>query len=249
MTDPTTLATAALVVAFASMLQQATGFGFALAATPLLALTVDAHAAVVLALMIGFLGTAWQAVDGRRACVWPVARRMLLGASVGMVAGVVLFRLADARTLQLLIGVAGLAAVAVLARGINLQHAGRRLDYGSGLLSGALTTSVGTNGPPLVFTLTARHFPPAAFRATLTTIFTLLDLISIAVFTVVGAITPDILVVLGWTLPSVVIGGALGVRLRPHLPPERFRKVTLALLTATALAALIPALLGRAGAA
>ena len=248
MTDPTTLATAALVIAFASVLQQATGFGFALAATPLLALAVDAHAAVVLALIIGFLGTAWQAVAGRAACVWPVARRMLAGAAVGMVGGVVLFRLADARTLQLLIGIAGLVAVAVLARGINLQHAGRRLDYGAGLLSGALTTSVGTNGPPLVFTLTARHFSPVAFRATLTMIFTLLDVVSIAVFAAVGAITTDVLVVLAWTLPSVVVGGLLGVRLRPHLPPERFRKVTLALLTATALAALVPALLGSTGA-
>lgn len=247
MSDLSTLAAIALVVGVASLIQQAAGFGFSLAAAPLLAVLVDAHSAVVLAVLTGFVGIAWQAVDERAACDWAAARRILLGASVGLGVGVALFQTLDAQLLQVAVGVVVLATVVALARGIDLRRATTRLDYGSGMVSGVLTTSVGTAGPPVAFALSARHFPPTAFRATLTSVFVLLDALGIAMFAVVGAVTPAMLAVVALTLPALAAGGAIGRLSRHRLSPAGFRRLTLTMLAAAGLAALLGGLGVTAG--
>ena len=90
---------------------------------------------------------------------------MLAGAAVGLPIGLLVFLRADDRVLGIVIGVAVLVAVVVIARGLDLRHAGPGLDVGGGVLSGALTMSAGVNGPPLVFVLQARHFDQHRFRA------------------------------------------------------------------------------------
>ena len=107
---------------------------------------------------------------------------MLAGAAVGLPIGLLVFLRADDRVLGVVIGVAVLVAVVVIARGLDLRHAGPGLDVAGGVLSGALTMSAGVNGPPLVFVLQARHFDPAPVPGTITTVFFVLDIVSIVVF-------------------------------------------------------------------
>ena len=138
--------------------------------------------------------------------------------------------MADDRVLGIVIGVAVLVAVVVIARGLDLRHAGPGLDVGGGVLSGALTMSAGVNGPPLVFVLQARHFDQRRFRATITTVFAVLDIVSIVVFAATGEIdrrrrsspSPS-------PCPALALGAPAGHRAappprRPPLPPPRARR-------------------------
>ena len=231
----------ALVVAIAGTIQLAAGFGFGLAAVPLLSVVLDPHDAVIVALGLATFTNSYQAVTGRHDTDRGVAGRMLLGATVGLPVGLLVFLRADDRWLGIVIGVAVLVAVAVIARGIDLRHAGPGLDLAGGALSGALTMSAGVNGPPLVFVLQARHFDQRRFRATITTIFAVLDIVSIVVFAATGEIDRDIVLAIAVALPGLGVGAAAGISLRRHLDARRFRRLVLTLLTIAGVSALVAA--------
>ena len=106
------------------------------------------------------------------------------------------------------------------------------------MVSGALTTSVGTNGPPLVFVLQARDFAPDRFRATITSVFFVLDIGSIIVFGVAGEIDRGIVEAVAVALPALLVGAIVGVRLRSRLDPARFRRTVMVLLVLAAVSAI-----------
>jgi uncharacterized membrane protein YfcA len=238
------LAGVALVVALAATVQLSAGFGFGLAAVPLLSVVIDAHDAVVVALTLATCTNGYQAWTGRREADRGVAARLLGGATVGLPVGLLVFVRADERVLGAVIGAAVLVAVVVIGLGLDLRHAGPGLDVAGGVLSGALTMSAGVNGPPLVFVLQARRFEPTAFRATITTVFFVLDIISVAVFTATGDLDRDVLRAVGVALPGLAIGAAAGLVVRRHLDARRFRTLVLALLAVAGVSALGRAIAG-----
>ena len=238
------LVAVAAVVALAATVQLTAGFGFGLAAVPGLAVIVGAHDAVVVALALATITNAYQAWTGRTSTVRPIGTRMLVGAAAGLPVGLAVFVAVDERWLKAVIGVAVLAAVAIIARGIDLRAAGPSLDIGSGVLAGAMTTSTGINGPPLVFVLQARHLSPEQFRSTITTVFFTLDIASVVLFAVNGDITRSVLVAILVALPGQLAGATLGNRLRRHVDARRFRLLVLTLLSAAGTIALVSAAAG-----
>lgn len=238
----TTLVVVATVVAAAAVVQLAAGFGFGLAAVPLLAVALDPHDAVIVALSLATFTNSYQAWSGRGYTDRAVAGRLLAGATLGLPIGLVVFLRADDRWLGVLVGIAVLGAVVVIARGLDLRHAGPSLDVAAGAMSGALTMSVGVNGPPLVFVLQARRFDQYRFRATITTTFAVLDVISVVVFAATGELDGDVLLAVAASLPGVAIGAAAGVALRRHLDADRFRRLVLTLLSLAGVSAVVTAL-------
>lgn len=232
------LVAVAVVIAFSAVVQLASGFGFALASVPLLSIAVGPHAAVLIALALATFTNGYQALAGRGDADRPVIARLLVGAVAGLPLGLVIYRWSDDRTLGLLVGGAVLVAVAFLVRGLDLRHAGPGLDVTGGLVAGVLTTSVGTNGPPMVFVLQARHFPPERFRATITTVFFVLDIVSVVAFAAVGEYTGEILGAVAVSLPGLALGAAAGVSARRWLHPARFRRLVIAILVIAGVAAI-----------
>jgi uncharacterized membrane protein YfcA len=233
----------AAAVALAATVQLAAGFGFGLSAVPLLALVLDPHDAVVVSLSLATLTNGFQAWTGRANADRAVVGRLLAGAAVGLPIGLLVFLSVDDRVLGLIIGGAVLVSVLVIAAGLDLRHAGPALDVGGGLLAGAFTMSTGVNGPPMVFVLQARHFPPDRFRGTITTVFFVLDVVSIVAFAVTGDLHSTVLVAIAVAIPGLVVGVLLGLWLRRHLDPPRFRVLVLVLLTVAGVSAIISALL------
>lgn len=232
------------IVGFAAVVQYATGFGFALISVPLLALVVDAHTAVLVALLLGSLGNLTQAIEGRHVVDRGVVGRLVATALIGMPVGWLVFTRADARVLQLTIGLVVLLAVVALARGFTLRGTSARVDVGVGALAGFLTTCTGTNGPPIVALLHARREPPPVFRATTTTTFLAVDLIAITAYAVTGHLTLSHVITTAATIPALVVGAVTGVRARRLLSPNTFRVIVLVLLTATAVTSIVTSLRG-----
>jgi uncharacterized membrane protein YfcA len=233
-----------IVVALAATVQLSAGFGFGLAAVPLLSIVLDAHDAVVVALTLATFTNGYQAWTGRRDADRGVAGRLLAGAAVGLPVGLIVFLRVDDRVLGAIIGVAVLVAVVVIALGLDLRHAGPGLDVAGGVLSGAMTMSAGVNGPPLVFVLQARHFDPLRFRATITSVFFVLDVVSVVVFSATGDLDAEVLTAVAAALPGLAVGAAAGVALRRHLDARRFRILVLSLLTVAGTSAIAAAIRG-----
>lgn len=237
--------TAVVIVVFLAALVQVTaGFGFSLTAVPLLAIAVDTRTASMLAAVLSLATSSVQAVQGRADVVWPVARRLWASALVGMPIGLLLFARADERALQLFLGVTTLVLVVLLLRRFDLSHAGRHVDLVAGAAAGVLTTSLNTNGPPLVFLLQGRGLDPWQFRATITTVFTLVGVIGLAGRAAVGGFTSEVLIACAVAPVPLLTGMFSGFRLRRHLDPERFRRLVMALLAVAAISAVVGALRG-----
>lgn len=239
--DVTLLLTGA-VLAFAAAIQMTSGFGFALVAVPLLALVTGPHAAILLALLSGTVFNAWQAVEGRGHRDTGVVARLLGGAVLGLPLGYAAFRVIEPDPLTVIIGVLVLLAVAVLALGPPFPAVSRPMDVATGALTGLLTTSTGTNGPPIVTLLQARRLPPREFRATVTLVFLVLNLAAIAVFAVTGTFTWEVLGTALRSVPALVVGGWLGYRARTWVPPAAFRRLVLGLLTVAGATAVLAGL-------
>ena len=233
----------AAVIAASAVVQLAAGFGFALASVPLLSIVLDPHRAVIVALALAAFTNGYQATTGRRHTDRPVVARLLAGAALGLPVGLLVYRWADETVLGVLVGLAVLGAVFVVVRGIDLRHAGPGLDVAAGAVSGALTTSVGTNGPPLVFVLQARHFDQDRFRATITSTFFVLDVVSVTVFALTGEIDREVLIAIAASMPGLAVGASIGISLRRHLDAERFRRLVLVVLVVAGVSSIATALL------
>ncbi len=234
-----TVVVAAVFVA--AVVQVLSGFGFALLSVPLMTLAVDAKEAVVISTLMGAGVSSWQAWHGRRHTDRPVAKRMVIGAYLGMPLGLLVYLTVDDHVLRLLLGIAVLIAVVLLAIRLDLRHVGPGLDTGAGFLSGVLNTSLSTNGPPLVFALQTRHLPPDVFRATINTVFACSNLLGVTLFVVSGKVNHDGLTAAAIALPALLIGQLAGLPLRKHVHGERFRVLVLALLAAAATSAIVSA--------
>lgn len=243
MTGPE-LAVLAAAVLVAATMQVLAGFGFALVAVPLMALAVDTHLAVVVSTALGVVTSATQAWHGRHQTEPVLARRLTVASFVGMPVGLVVFTQVDEQVLRLLLGVCVLVITVLLARRIDLRHAGPRLDWAAGAISGALATSLSTNGPPLVFALQARHLTPEAFRPTINTVFAVSGVVSLVAFTMAGEVGHDALVGIAVALPVLIVGIGTGFSLRRHVDGERFRRLVLVLLTAAGISAIAAAVRG-----
>lgn len=225
------------VVAVASTVQGIVGFGFALLVAPATAALVDPRGAVVVVTVLGSIIPAGMAWTNRARIVREPATRISVGVILGTPLGLVLLLRLPTRGLKLSIAIAVLASVVVIWRGAGLSI-GRRAEVGIGVISGALATSTGTNGPPVVLALQARRLDPDAFRATSAVCIVIADAITVALLAVTGQLHLRLLALCAFGVPAVLVGWWVGFRVRQHIPPEHFRSAVLGLLAVSAVVAI-----------
>lgn len=241
----TALAATAVVVLAAAVVQGASGIGFALVAVPLLTIAaVDAKEAVVLANALGLITSSVLAVRGRAEVDRTCAGRVLIGAVLGTPIGLAVILVVDDRVLQALIGAAVVGSVVLLAGGWRLHRDTPSLEVGAGVASGALNTSLGTGGPPVTLLLQARRLPPGPFRATVSVVFVVVDVVALVLLGAGGLVTADVGRAFLAALPALGVGWWVGDRLHHRLAPERFRAGVLGMSALTGAIALAGALAG-----
>jgi uncharacterized membrane protein YfcA len=219
----------ALIVLFAAATQSITGFGFALIVVPGLALLLGPKVAVVAMSSIGVPLVIWNAIRWRRDILVREAVTTSLAALLGMPLGLIVLTRANDRVLTAAIGVTILVLTVWLWRGFHLPS-GRSTELTAGFVSGALATSVGTNGPPLVIAFQAVGLPPLPFRATLQACFVGQGSIALALFWSRGLIVHDVGVGFLIGAPAAVVGALAGDRLAPRVHAGPFRAAVLWLL-------------------
>lgn len=233
-----------VAVLVAAIVQVTAGFGFSLFSVPLMAIAVDPKVAVVVSTALGLFSSSGQAVLERAYLQWPIARRLLLAALIGMPFGLAVFVAIDESTLRLALGLAVLVATAVLVRGVDLRQAGPGVEWVAGVTSGVLATSLSTNGPPLVFALHGRHLPPKPFRATISVVFTGSAVLALLGFALAGQVTHDVVVGVLVAIPALAVGAVIGLWARHHVTAERFRRLVLVLLGLAGASAIVAAVRG-----
>jgi Sulfite exporter TauE/SafE. len=238
-----TLVAAFGIVLLSAVAQAVSGFGFALLAVPLLAAATDARTAVIVA-SLASLGLNLTAVAQERAHVrWRTANLLTASAVVGMPVGLLILVFAPERLLTALIAAVVLGCTLLVWREARFRT-GAGAVGAVGVLVGILTTSTGTNGPPLVAAFHALGYDPRTFRATLATTFAGTGVIGLAGFLVTDQISGGILRIAAIAPPAVLLGWGLGNRIFARVDPVTFRRIVLVGLVASSGAALARALTG-----
>lgn len=248
------LAVLFLAVAAGAALQAATGFGFGLLSAPLLYAALEPQPALgLLAVLALGVNLMTLLTEGRRPRPLVGEVVVLVGwALPGALVGVVVLRSLSAVALQVLVSL-GVIVTLVVRRSLTRRAAvvpvladGPRPRPAwsapvAGFLSGALSTSTSTGGPPLLLHLLGRGAQPSVVRDTLTTCFLSL-----------GLVTPLALLVT-WTTeavpgrrevlalaPAVVVGHLGGRRIFARLAHgDRYEPVVTAVLLAAVTAGLV----------
>ena len=228
-------------IAFASFAQTLSGFGFSLLAVPLMTLVVSPRDAVVVATISGAISTTSQAVIDRKHVDSSIAKRLILASYAGMPFGLMAFIFVSETGLRLVLGVVVISAAVLLLRGFRLRDDSHHLDWLFGIVSGFLSTSTSTNGPPLVFLMQARQLAPATFRATINTVFAVVNVGALALFVSAGKVNGNNLSGVAVAVPALGVALAIGYAVRRHITQERFNTLVILLLFLSAISVVVSA--------
>ena len=230
---------AALAVLLGAMLQSATGFGFALAAAPLLVAVLGPRTTVSTMVLLALVVTLLTLAGERRRP--HIDRREAVGLVAwslpGLLVGVLVLRLVPERGLAVLVLASVIAAVLLRLRApVRIRQWSSTRAAATGVTSGVLSTSTGVGGPPIVFHLLARHLPAERMRDTLTVVWLAGGLLTGSVLLATGTFRlPEEMPLL---IAATVAGQLAGRRVFALLEGERYERAVLAVLLVTALVAL-----------
>ncbi len=231
-----------LGVLAASLLRGFTGFGFGLAAVPLLSVALPpaevVPLVVTLQVIVGLGGTreAWALCD------WHAVRLLLPGLFVGVPVGLLILTALAPNPVRLMIGVIIAFSVVLLYRGARLPpNPSRLLTASVGLLSGIISGLASMGGPPIIVYLMALGHSASRIRATAIIYFLLAGCVTLVPMAVRGLVTRDTLVFAAASLPVLFGGSWLGTLAFHRAQPRHHRQT--ALITLSVLATV---LIGRA---
>lgn len=231
-----------LVVLLTGWVQATAGFGFALLTVPVLLVRLPLTEAVVISTLIGTVGNLGHSLHSRSDVDRRLLRTFLVCTVLGGPLGVYLLFNVDSRLIKFVLGLTILGGVVALQRGFSGESKGSWFDWLFGLLSGVLNTATSTNGPPLVFVLHARKVRPSSFRATLNAVFLFSGVYAGVLYVLEGRVTRELAVVSASSLPFLLVGSIVGIRMRSRLNETIFRRGVLALLTLSGVSTMLSAL-------
>lgn len=217
----------AFFVGLASFLRGLTGFGFAIVATPLLALVLPPAVAVPVATLLQIpsglpiVFRDWPDTDFRAAVTaW-------IGGAPALIPGIYLLASAPADLMRLLVGTAVVLSALGLLLGIKMNRGPKRIELlGAGALSGLLQGSVAMAGPPIIVLILSSSWNVARCRATLSCVFLLLGTASVIFGAWHGIVTRECLMIALLSLPGLLAGQFLGTRLFNKIDGKKYRMIS-----------------------
>jgi uncharacterized protein len=122
----------------------------------------------------------------------------------------------------------------LLVRDIRLPGAGTRWGtLVAGSASGALSTSTGLAGPPIVLLLASRDLPKHEFRGTSALYFLPMSVVGLVVLAFRGLVEAWEVPLGLLLIPAAIAGKALGTALLARVSESAFRALTLGLVILT----------------
>jgi len=236
-----------LVVAFASAVKGALGFGFPLIAVPLSANLIGTRTAVILiAVSVVFSNFLILFRGGGKAAELRRFAGMLAGVIVGTVIGAQFLRRLDPGVLSLIVGVTVLfvAGFGLLNKTPTFspgaeQIAGPAVGLAAGLMGG----TTGIFAPLIAAYAQSLQLDKRAFVFWLTVSFFVGGAVQVLSYYQLGLYNRTVLLYAVATFVPVVVGTQAGFWIQYRIPPELFRRLVLALVLASGLNLIVRQLL------
>lgn len=232
------LSWALLVALFAALLAGVvtgtTGFGLALISTPILLFVYEPRTVVFLTAVFSVVINVAVVWDSWREAHRRLALALLLPACVGIVVGAEVLRVVDPTYIRLAVGAVVVFSALLLVRDIRLPGADTRWGpVVAGSASGALSTSTGLAGPPIVLLLASRDFPKHQFRGTSAFYFLFMSVLTLIILAARGLVEAGELPLAAALIPAAIIGKAIGTAFLKKISESAFRTLSLGLVILT----------------
>lgn len=227
---------APLIALAAYFVRGVAGFGSALVASPLLALSFPLTLVVPLVVVLDNSGSILQAWRHRRLIAWRDLLPLLPFAGVGVTLALHLHERLDHDGLKLALGLFVIAFALYQLLPLPQTRISRRWAVPAGLAGGFVGGLFGTGGPFYVMYYRLRQLDKTTFLASLAMLFVLDGGLRIAGFAIGGYFSTQHLVLLALMAPAAWLGLRLGGRMHLRLGREQFtRMLSLLLLTSGSL--------------
>jgi uncharacterized protein len=241
------LSVSLLVALFAAFLAGCvsglTGFGFALISVPLLLFVYDPTTVVVLTAVLSVAINVAVVWDSWRDAHKRLVLALLPPAFVGVAVGVAVLSFVDQAYLRLGVGVVVVFSTLLLLREVRLPGAGTRWGpVVAGTTSGALSTSTGLAGPPIVLLFASRGLPKHAFRGSSALYFLVMGFVGFAALMLWDLVDLSQALLALALVPAAFFGKLVGTALLARISETTFRKMTLSVTLITGVLGITTAL-------
>jgi uncharacterized protein len=202
-----------LVLIFAHTVETVLGFGATILAMALAIYILPLNTILPVLVILGLLQSIWLVSRWFRHIQWKVLLlKILPAAAVGMAVGIYYRMQASSITELLIILSVFIMAVSVMEIILiyKTRAAGGSLPWYLGwpiLIVGGIFHGIFASGGPLIVYYASRELKePADFRATISALWLILNVILIFNLYTAGQITPDTLAITGIVLPGLIVG-------------------------------------------
>ena len=228
------LLVALLAALLAGVATGTTGVGLALISTPILLFVYEPATVIFLTAVFSVVISGAVVWDSWREAHRALALALLAPAGVGRVAGSEVLRLVDPTYSRLAVGAVVVLSALLLIRDVRLPGADTRWGtVVAGTASGALSTSTGLAGPPIVLLLASRGLPKHQFRGTSAFFFLMMSAVTLIILPARGLVAPGDLPLAAVLVPAAMVGKAIGTACLERISEGAFRKLSLSLVILT----------------
>jgi len=224
------------------LLQGFVGFGFAIAAVPLIGLfmppAIALPYAMVLQAVLGLAGLP----GALKLCRWSLFWWLAAGMAVGTPLGLMVITSLPAVAGRFFLGLVVMAAFALILAGRQLSaHVTMRTTVAAGMVAGVMNGIAGMAGPPAVALVMSSEIEPEQARATLLVFVFGAALAALLPLGMAGRITQDMAAPLILAVPVLALGWLGGTALFHRTSARIHRIVALCAIGLLAMATLLRA--------
>jgi len=210
------------VLFFATFIRSALGFGEALIAVPLLALTLPVLVAAPLAVLVSITVAIVVVLEDWRSVHLRSAGWLVLSTLFGIPLGLLLLKTVPESVVKSILGVFIIAFALYSLTGRKPEIHNDRLAPLFGFIAGILGGAYGMNGPPLVVYGVLRRWQPTQFRATLQGYFLIASIVGMAGYAITGLWTRTVSNYFVLSFPLALLAIFLGRAIHRRLSSSGF---------------------------
>lgn len=220
------------IILLAATLQSSTGFGFSIISTPFLLIILEPREAVQISLLLSLVISFAFFKKVKNDVDKGILKRFTLGSILGLPIGMMVFMLLNIVWLKIGISILILLLTVLLVLNIRIKQTNIK-DIFIGSASGALTTSIGMSGPPILLYFSGTDTSKEKLRGTTLIYYIFICIMSLLTQIIVAGTTVYVWMLSAISLPLIAIGMYFGEFIFNKINHDLFRKLTYALLLFT----------------
>ncbi|MBB5724011.1 hypothetical protein FHS72_003659 [Loktanella ponticola] len=220
-----------LAVLFSAVIRGLAGFGFSIAAVPLVSLILPPVDAVTLAILLQLILGTYELYALKGQSDKGSLTRLTIGAVFGTPLGIYAITALSPDGARIAISIAVLLGLAILLRNkTTALRPNNGLEIATGLASGIFSGLAAMPGPPAVAYYLGIGMPPKQTRASLMVFFFFVSVIATPGLALAGAINAQMLLLVLVCVPVFFLGTWIGARCFARLGDTQYRSIAITVM-------------------